>query len=554
MKKINIIFILTLLLVFIACDTDVKHDIASVDAPVFVSSTPASGTSKVKSGRITITLTYDKNIFFATDNLDKIALAGGEILSADVLGSSNTLTISAVMERGTSCTLTIPEGLVTGPNDMSAPAVALNFTTVALDKSLVNPSATPEAQKVFAYLLDNFESKSISAMMANVSWNTEESERVYQWTGKYPAMNCFDYVHLPFSGQNWINYEDITPVKEWWNANGLVAAMWHWNVPTAAPEAFSKKIWTGGQVMPGDWSGSLQLTDDAAKAVFAEAKAGDKIKVTVSDIAAGAQGSFKNSGWTEIAPGKDYFDIAGDFELDITADVLVALQSGGLIISGHDYTVSGVYLTGGSDGSVEYAFYKSDTTFDAANALTEGTWENDVFTSDLAKVADCLKLLQDANIPVVWRPFHEAAGGWFWWGKDADSFKKMWIAMFDYFKSQGLNNLIWVWTCQTGDEDWYPGDAYVDIIGCDIYEKGTEDCVSQYTTVAEIYGNKMVTLSECGSVSTMAEQWSAGARWAWFMPWYDGEGAETSHADAAWWKNAMEQDFVISREQLPSLK
>ena len=172
----------------------------------------------------------------------------------------------------------------------------------------------------------------------------------------------------------------------------------------------------------------------------------------------------------------------------------------------------------------------------------------------MAKVAGYLKLLQDSNIPVIWRPFHEAAGGWFWWGKDADSSKKLWITMFDYFKSQGLNNLIWVWTCQTGDENWYPGDAYVDIIGCDIYGKSTDVCSEQYVTVAETYGNKMVALSECGTVGKISEQWASGARWSWFMPWYDAEDAETPHADQAWWKDAMEQNFVISREDLPDMK
>ena len=81
-----------------------------------------------------------------------------------------------------------------------------------------------------------------------------------------------------------------------------------------------------------------------------------------------------------------------------------------------------------------------ETTFDAANATVEGTWANKVFTSDMAAVAGYLKLLKDAGIPVLWRPFHEAAGKWFWWGKDAASHKAMWIAMFNYFKAQGLDN------------------------------------------------------------------------------------------------------------------
>lgn len=88
--------------------------------------------------------------------------------------------------------------------------------------------------------------------------------------------------------------------------------------------------------------------------------------------------------------------------------------------------------------------------------MTEGTWENKVFTEDLVKLLANLKLLQDEMHSVIWRPFHEAAGGWFWWGKNATSFKNMWIAMFNYFKAEGLNNLIWVWTTETGDDDWYP--------------------------------------------------------------------------------------------------
>ena len=57
--------------------------------------------------------------------------------------------------------------------------------------------------------------------------------------------------------------------------------------------------------------------------------------------------------------------------------------------------------------------------------------------------------------------------------------------MFDYFKAQGLNNLIWVWTSETGDADWYPGDQYVDIVGRDLYGKTAAECVSQYQAIAE---------------------------------------------------------------------
>ena len=565
MKKLNIKWMLSLIaaFTFASCDTDVDHDIPAVDAPVLVSTTPESGAAKVKTGEITIEVKYDKNIFFATDNLSEIKFTGGELISADVLGASNILTVKVnVPGRETACSLSIPEGIVTGPNQMPAPAVSVQFSTVALDKALV-AATSAKAVKLYNYLLDNFETKTLSAMMANVAWNTEMSEKVYGWTGKYPAINCFDYVHLPASvaGADWINYGDITPVKDWSDKGGIVAAMWHWNVPKkAVGEASSTQIWEGETVMPGDWSGNVQMTDDAAKAVFADAQVGQVIRVAVKDVAAGAQGSFKNSGWSEIASGTDYFDISGDYTLVITEDVLKSLQEGGLIIGGHDYTAVAVYLENNGtalDPNKDYAFYKADTEFDAANATVEGTWENKVFTEDLKNAAAYLKLLRDADIPVLWRPFHEAAGGWFWWGKDAASFKSLWIAMFNYFKTEGLDNLIWVWTTEGNDADWYPGDQYVDIVGRDVYNKETADCVSEYTSIAENYGNKIVSLSECGTVGLISEQWASGARWSWFMPWYDGtneDGSPVVHADEAWWKDAMSQEFVVSREELPSME
>ena len=565
MKKLNIKWMLSLIaaFTFASCDTDVDHDIPAVDAPVLVSTTPESGAAKVKTGEITIEVKYDKNIFFATDNLSEIKFTGGELISADVLGASNILTVKVnVPGRETACSLSIPEGIVTGPNQMPAPAVSVQFSTVALDKTLV-AATSAKAVKLYNYLLDNFETKTLSAMMANVAWNTEMSEKVYGWTGKYPAINCFDYVHLPASvaGADWINYGDITPVKDWSDKGGIVAAMWHWNVPKkAVGEASSTRIWEGETVMPGDWSGNVQMTDDAAKAVFADAQVGQVIRVAVKDVAAGAQGSFKNSGWSEIASGTDYFDISGDYTLVITEDVLKSLQEGGLIIGGHDYTAVAVYLENNGtalDPNKDYAFYKADTEFDATNATVEGTWENKVFTEDLKNAAAYLKLLRDADIPVLLRPFHEAAGGWFWWGKDAASFKSLWIAMFNYFKTEGLDNLIWVWTTEGNDSDWYPGDQYVDIVGRDIYNKETADCVSEYTSIAGNYGNKIVSLSECGTVGLISEQWASGARWSWFMPWYDGtneDGSPVVHADEAWWKDAMSQEFVVSREELPSME
>ena len=227
-----------------------------------------------------------------------------------------------------------------------------------------------------------------------------------------------------------------------------------------------------------------------------------------------------------------------------------------------------------SEGSSEISFYTDQTSFDASNATTDGTWENDVVKADLEKVAGYLKLLQQKNIPIIWRPLHEAAGNvynggtaWFWWGASgADAYKNLWHYMFDYFQSQGLNNLIWVWTTQTKDHEYYPGDDYVDIVGKDIYGNYDASSIADLFNAIQVeYPNKMVTLSECGTVANISSQWEAGAKWSYFMPWYDYDRTKDVnsadfdltdhiHASIDWWNDAFNCSYVLTRDQMPSLK
>ncbi len=92
---------------------------------------------------------------------------------------------------------------------------------------------------------------------------------------------------------------------------------------------------------------------------------------------------------------------------------------------------------------------------------------------DLDTIAAGLKELQEAGVVVLWRPFHEMNGGWFWWGaKEPAKFIRLWRHMFDYFtKTKGLDNLLWVYSPNHGNKtaDYYAGDQYVDIVGLDAY-------------------------------------------------------------------------------------
>lgn len=218
----------------------------------------------------------------------------------------------------------------------------------------------------------------------------------------------------------------------------------------------------------------------------------------------------------------------------------------------------------------ELTYDPNQTTFTVGAALQEGTWENQVMKNDLAEVAAYLKQLNEKGIPVLWRPLHEAAGNiyeysggsaWFWWGADGpENFKRLWIYMFDYFKQQGINNLIWIWTSQTKDEAFYPGDEYVDMIARDLYGKTAAETAAEFETLTKQY-DKMITLGECGAyidekkpMDYIGFIWDAGAKWSFFMPWYDNTGATMLHATDIWWKEALSNKYVITRDQLPSFK
>lgn len=217
-----------------------------------------------------------------------------------------------------------------------------------------------------------------------------------------------------------------------------------------------------------------------------------------------------------------------------------------------------------------YNFYSSKTKFDINEALKEGTWQHDFIMKDMEKVAGYLKILQDAGVPVIWRPLHEAAGNynlygiknnaWFWWGRGgAEPCRQLYRLMRDTFeKEYGLNNLIWVWTLDVNQqaradwELWYPGDDYVDIVGCDIYEENTNAKGEHYQACVDLTkGNKLVTISECGNVPDPDKCYKDNEKWSWFLVWAsEGYSLNTD----AYWKQLMSGTHVFTREDMPSLK
>jgi mannan endo-1,4-beta-mannosidase len=206
------------------------------------------------------------------------------------------------------------------------------------------------------------------------------------------------------------------------------------------------------------------------------------------------------------------------------------------------------------------AFYTKDTQFEITKVNEPESAEYKAMIRDIDIVAGHLKELQKANVPVLWRPLHEASGKWFWWGaKGAGPCIKLWKLMYDRMTNyHGLNNLIWVWTT-TVDADalpWYPGDEYVDILGMDIYpgerEHGSQ--VIAFNKVKEIFeGKRIIALSENGSIPYPENMEQDGAYWSYFMPWYGEHTKNEKHNSVDDWKRILSSDFVITLDKMPNL-
>jgi mannan endo-1,4-beta-mannosidase len=168
-------------------------------------------------------------------------------------------------------------------------------------------------------------------------------------------------------------------------------------------------------------------------------------------------------------------------------------------------------------------FYTQSSKFDIAKVMNgQDAKGKKLLDRDIKEIAKQLKRLEKAGVPVIWRPLHEASGGWFWWGaKGSDAYKKLWKYLYkELTNTYGCNNLIWVYNGQSAD--WYPGDEYVDIVGEDIYPGNHvyDPQVSRFKQAIN-YGSKtkITALTENGCIFDIDSAVSINALWSWFMTW-----------------------------------
>lgn len=176
------------------------------------------------------------------------------------------------------------------------------------------------------------------------------------------------------------------------------------------------------------------------------------------------------------------------------------------------------------------SFYWNESKVAAVGNILPGGSHNDVFKQSLKEIAEFATSLVGADgklVPVIFRPFHEFDGDWFWWGKahcTADQYKQLYQFTVTYLRdSLGVRNFLYAWSPDKNFNtelqylERYPGDAYVDLVGMDNYGDmavGTAPSVAgaklKIISDYAIRKNKVAALTETGLSRLLQSDWFTG--------------------------------------------
>lgn len=222
-------------------------------------------------------------------------------------------------------------------------------------------------------------------------------------------------------------------------------------------------------------------------------------------------------------------------------------------------------------------YQSSNGTFDTSKAVVEGTKEYEYFMAAVDDLAEQLLLCQEAGVPIIFRPLHEAQGNegnygdgtaWFWWGdRGAEVYKELWKLLYTTLTEKyELHNLIWEFNSYNyaNSPTWYPGDDYVDIVAYDKYnvENNRDDGLSSGPNVSAISrifnylynlvdGGKMLAISECDTVPTVENMTVEDAGWLYFCPWYGDYLMSERYQGPETLSEIYNSDYCITLDELP---
>jgi len=213
--------------------------------------------------------------------------------------------------------------------------------------------------------------------------------------------------------------------------------------------------------------------------------------------------------------------------------------------------------------------YKPTASFSVAKALDKTTKENAYLMLAIDSLAKQLLILQEAKVPVLLRPFHEAegnnntdgSGAWFWWGSaGAEVYKQLWRLLYTTLTEKyGIHNLIWEVNLYTygNSNKWYPGNDVVDIVAYDKYEgspytwKTSAATTAFLTLVDATKDTRMVALSENDVIPDIQKVVNEGAWWLYFCPWYGDFITSSTYNDPALLNTIYNSEHVITLDEIP---
>ena len=223
-------------------------------------------------------------------------------------------------------------------------------------------------------------------------------------------------------------------------------------------------------------------------------------------------------------------------------------------------------------------YQASNSTFNTANILVEDSKERAYFEEAMKDLAEQLLKLQEAGVPIILRPLHEAQGNegnysdgtsWFWWGdRGSEVYKELWKLLYNTLtETYGLHNIIWEYNSYnySNSHTWYPGDEYVDIVAYDKYnvDYNRDDGLTSgpnLSAISAIYnypveltdGKKMVAMAENDTIPSVDNLTVENAGWLYFCPWYGEHLMSERYQDADNLKEIYNSDYCITLDELPA--
>jgi len=377
----------------------------------------------------------------------------------------------------------------------------------------VTPNATESARKVYTFLRENFGKKTVSGMMiSDQNFNYDYGNmRLIPPGGCTPADSC------KFSDEE-VSWKGQTDIAEFYKRSGHYPAIGGFDMLFAAgghhEEGWFKGYTENNLVM------TEQLWEMGGIPTYTwHWKVGEDTVFYTQGTPAG----FNNPGCTE--------DVMGTSETNTC----------------FNYTKA----------------FKGDKCQD----IDETSQEYKDIVADVDIVSGYFKQLQEKGIAVVWRPLHEASGGWFWWGTASpECYVQLYRLVFDRMvNTNKLTNLIWVWNINTDPKfgydysalnaAWYPGDAYVDIVAVDIYDPlNDHNSAANYYNkiVSDVGTNKMIALSENGAIPDIDSIAEDKAYWSYWMTWsqtWSGNFLEKTTTEM--WKRNLDDKRIIALDDMP---